>query len=360
MSGEIPVRILLIASAVGPLGDGATGGVSDVVCNTACELARRGHSVNILAAATSTYNGPGRLIGIDGAYQPTILMPGDASSAYPIVASSLIANYWHYAHQHQGEYGVIINFCHDWLPFYLTSFMETAVLHVANVCNENTAVTRQIQLTAQEFPHRVGVMSVTQAADLGIRGKSFVCGYGIDLSWYPMQSVAEKDRLIWCARISSEKGLEDAAEIACRTGKKLTVCGYMQDRTYFERIMERYGTVIDYRGFLDKAELANELGRAEAMLCTSHGMEAFGVVVIEALACGTPVITYDCGGPTEIVQQGKTGFVIAAGHVDEAVARVGQLPLIDREDCRQYCEEAYALCAYGDRIEGWIKSIGTK
>jgi UDP-glucose:tetrahydrobiopterin glucosyltransferase len=348
-----PDPVLLVSSAVGALGDGATGGVTELVMNTASELCRRGYRVDILAAEASRYAGPARLIGLTGQYQPTIVGAAD-DSCYPIVPSSLLAHYWQYAQAHQREYGAIINFCHDWLPYYLTPFIQTPVLHQANLADIHKAVTQQIQAVAGRYGHRVGTLSRAQAAALGIEGKTFHCGVGIDMAHYPFNPVPEKGSLIWCARISPEKGLEDAAAMAQRAGKHLVVCGYMQDAAYFERIQAQYGSVMEYKGFLGKQELVQAMGKAEALLATHKWVEAFGVVVIEALACGTPVITYNRGAPAEIVAHGQSGFVIPADDIGQGVAHLARLPELRREQCRRACTEHYSLVSYGDRIEAWL------
>ncbi len=349
--------ILLIASAVGALGDGVTGGVSDVVLNTAKELCRRGYRIDILASSRSTYNGPARLIGIEGKYQETLANAEQNTYTAPPVTNSLLANYWQYAQEHQQEYDLIFNLCHDWLPFSLTASFQTPVIHQVNLADENAIITKAIQEVVQIFPHRVGVLSISQAKALGIEKKVFLCGQGIDLETYPFQPQPQSGILVWSARISPEKGLQDAAAIAARSRKKLIVCGFMQNRDYFTSVDAQYYNIIEYYGFLDKSSLVKTLGEAEALLCTHQWIEAFGLSVIEALACGTPVITYDRGGPAELIQNGKNGFVVPVDDVGAAAEAVGKIESIERVNCRKSCEEKYSLKAYGDRLEAWFKLL---
>lgn len=297
------MRVLLMASAVGAIGDGITGGVRDMLYATVNVLCRRGHRVDILAGESSVYEGPANLITVPGHYQPSIV--GAKRDSWPAITSSLIGAYWRYAQAHAVEYDLILNLCQDWLPYYLTPFMSIPVLHFANVCNENDAVTEQIQRTAHEFPGRVGVLSRTQATALGIGGNAFLVGYGLDLASYPFSAQSEPGTLVWAARICAEKGLEDAAEIAGRAGKRLLVCGYMQDAAYYDQVMRRHRNVIQYLGFLDRKGLAKALGRGEALLATHKWQEALGVVVIEALACGRPVVVTRSGGPDHLVNSGN-------------------------------------------------------
>lgn len=347
------MRVLLIASAVSPIGHGLTGGVSDALYNTINALSQNGHSIDIIASEESSYKGPAKFIKISGNYQPS-LQGRPSSASYPIITSSLIANYWHYVNKNQEKYDIVLNFCNDWLPYYLTSFMDIPVLHRANICDFNEIVTEAIQQAAQDFPSHVGVLSRAHAMALDIFGKSFICGHAIDSSLYVFNATPKKNTLICCARISPEKGIEDAAEVAKRSNKTLILCGYIQDQEYFEKLMRQYSNVIDYRGFLGKADLVEAMGNAEALLCTHKCIEAFGLVVIESLACGTPVITYDRGGPAEIIENGKTGFVVEVDNTEDCIRAVEKLPDISREYCRKYCLENFGLAVYGERLEVWF------
>lgn len=349
------MRVLLISSAVAALGDGKIGGVSEALSNTALVLHGMGHAVEILTTQGAMYQGPGKLIMLAGRVQPSVIGSNHSNAIYPIVGSSLLARYMEYAYAHRKEYHVIINFCHDWLPYYLTPFFDVPLLHMPSIADENAVVTEQIQVTAKAFPGGVGVLTYAQARALGIDEVAFECGFGIPLDQYAFASSAAKGKLLWCARIAPEKGLEDAVRIAERSGAVLRVCGYMQSPDYYNDIKARYPDRLEYAGFLDRSALAREMARAQVLLCTHQYMEALGIVVLEALACGTPVITYDRGGPAEIIQHGKTGFVVPAGDWESAASYVDQLSTIKRSDCRAVCEARYSLDAYARRISIWLE-----
>jgi UDP-glucose:tetrahydrobiopterin glucosyltransferase len=90
---------------------------------------------------------------------------------------------------------------------------------------------------------------------------------------------------------------------------------------------------------------------------TPRWVEAFGNVAIEALACGVPVIAYRHGGPAEIVQDGKNGFLVEPDSVAGLVDAIARLEKIDRHTCRQQAEAEYSLKALGDRFEQWFQDI---
>lgn len=90
---------------------------------------------------------------------------------------------------------------------------------------------------------------------------------------------------------------------------------------------------------------------------TPRWVEAFGNVAIEALACGVPVIAYRRGGPAEMIQHGKTGWLVEPDSIvalSEAIARIDQ---IDRHTCRQQADAEYSLAAMGDRLEQWFATM---
>ena len=103
--------------------------------------------------------------------------------------------------------------------------------------------------------------------------------------------------------------------------------------------------------------MQQELGKCRAMLMTPRWVEAFGNVAIEALACGVPVISYRRGGPAEIIQDGKTGFLVEPDNVNGLVNAIARLDTINRYTCRQQAETDFSLAALGDRFENWFRAI---
>lgn len=164
----------------------------------------------------------------------------------------------------------------------------------------------------------------------------------------------------WVGRISGEKGLVDAFAVAARTGRPLKVWGLIEDAAVWDDAVAAWpGVDVSHQGFVSNDVLARELGQCAALLMTPHWVEAFGNVVIEALACGVPVITYDGGGPAEIVRDGRDGFVVAPRDVDALVDAVGRIATIDRAVCRLRAVESFGLAAFGERIEQWLTSLNS-
>jgi len=349
------LRLLLVSNPIGPLGSGLGGGVELTLRNIATEMIGRGHTIKILATQGSTAWGM-PLVEIAGVPQISAQTQGrDAPIIIP--ASSVLANLWDYARQVQTNYDLILNFAYDWLPFYLTPFFNCPVAHLVSMGSLTEAMDQIIEQVATQFPGTIGVHSQAQAATFAFANRCRCLGNGIDLSLYDF--CAEPSPWVgWVGRIAPEKGLEDAVAASQLTGIPLKIMGFLENEGYWEQIVLNYPDApVEYEGFLSTAELQQRLRQCRALLMTPRWVEAFGNVAIEALACGVPVIAYRRGGPAEIVEDGKSGFLVEPDSVEGLVEAIGNLDKIDRYTCRQRVEAEYSNQAMGDRIEQWFQDI---
>lgn len=349
------LNLLFLSTSVGPLGSGLGGGVELTLTNIARSLADRGHRITVVAPAGSILaNFP--VVEIPGGLQPTAQSEGrDAWVVMP--GGAALAGMWDYARQVQQHYDLVLNFAYDWLPFYLTPFFSRPVAHLVSMGSLTDAMDQAIAQVAEQFPHAIAVHSRAQAATFPFAARCRVVSNGFDLAQYTF-CASPANVLGWVGRLAPEKGLEDAVVVAEQTGMPLKVWGVMQEVAYWQEICDQYPDApVTYEGFLPTAELQRELGHCRALLMTPRWVEAFGNVAIEALACGVPVISYDRGGPGEIVQSGKTGWLVPPDSVNGLVAAIAQLDQIDRAACRQFVEAQYSLAAMGDRLEAWFADI---
>ncbi|HEY9810758.1 MAG TPA: glycosyltransferase family 4 protein [Halomicronema sp.] len=351
------MRLLFLSTSVGPLGTGLGGGVELTVYNVALEMLRRQHELKILAPMNSKMPDL-PIIEVPGALQ----IPAQTQDRnVPIIMpdNSVLANMCEYARQMQSEYDLIVNFAYDWLPFYLTKFINIPIAHfvsMGSLCNAMDSIVGEI---AQDFLGTIGVYTKAQAETFSFPEKCTILGSGVDLSIYNFCEKPE-NKLAWVARIAPEKGLEDAVEAAKITGIPLEIFGKIQDQQYWQQILEKYPDApIEYVGFFSTSELQNQLGKCRGMLMTPRWVEAFGNVAIEALACGVPVISYRRGGPVEIIQDQKTGFLVEPDSIDGLVNAINNLDKINRYDCRKQTEKEFSLTALGDRMEQWFQKILT-
>jgi glycosyltransferase involved in cell wall biosynthesis len=169
--------------------------------------------------------------------------------------------------------------------------------------------------------------------------------HGLPLGLHTFNATGSDD-LVFLGRISPEKRVDRAVEIALRTGRKLRVAAKVDraDREYYQEVIkplfERAGSAVEFLGEVGGADKDAFLGNAHALLFPIDWPEPFGLVMIEAMACGTPVIAYPCGSVAEVMQDGVTGFVVH--NDDEAVRAVGCVAGLSRARCRQVFEECFS------------------
>jgi glycosyltransferase involved in cell wall biosynthesis len=165
--------------------------------------------------------------------------------------------------------------------------------------------------------------------------------HGVDLAALPF-SATGGEGLVVLGRIHPDKGTAEAIDIARRADCRLVICGIVQDERYFAEQVEPHidGDRVRYLGAVGPAQRAQVLGSALALLHPIAFAEPFGLSVVEALACGTPVIAYPRGSMRELVDDGVTGFLVdGAQQAAQAVRRVAQL---DRTACRGAAERRFS------------------
>ena len=166
--------------------------------------------------------------------------------------------------------------------------------------------------------------------------------HGIPLGDFAFDAKGSDD-LLFFGRIHPDKGAGDAIRVALATGHKLTMCGIVQDEAYHAREVTPFidGDRIVYRGMVGGADRIAALGQAKALLHLIGFDEPFGLSVIEAMACGTPVIAYNRGSMRELIVDGVTGFLVDS--FDEAVDAIGRIGEIDRAACRAHVMRHFSV-----------------
>jgi len=353
------MRLLVVSTPVGSLGSGRGGGVERTLGSLVAGLLDRGHSITVLAATGSQLPRGcerARLWTVDGHDQPS-WQHLDYDAPVQLPADSLLANLWWRALADQDQFDVVLNLGYDWLPLWLTPLTRTPLAHLVSMGSVSGAMDQVIARISASHPQHLAFHSACQASDFSLSQPPVLLGNGFDLERYPFSPQA-RDQLGWAGRVAPEKGLEDAAVAAAQLGLPLVVMGLIEDQAYAARVEASVpaGT-LTWRGFLQAAELQAELGRCRALLNTPKWNEAFGNVVVEALACGVPVATYARGGPGELVQEGRNGALARPDDVQDLVAACRRALRVDRAACRRWAETHCSLAGFALRVETWLQGL---
>jgi glycosyltransferase involved in cell wall biosynthesis len=184
--------------------------------------------------------------------------------------------------------------------------------------------------------------------------------HGLPLDLHPFRE-ASGQYLAFLGRISPEKGLDIAIAIARRSGMNLRVAAKVDkaDAEYYSRVirplLQDARNHVEFMGEVGEREKSELLGNARALLLPIDWPEPFGLVMIEALACGTPVIAFRRGSVPEVIHDEVTGFIVDTE--DYAVRAVERLPQLRRADCRREFEERFSAARMAREYVGVYRQI---
>jgi len=185
----------------------------------------------------------------------------------------------------------------------------------------------------------------------------------VEVQTYPFRADKE-DYALFLGRFNEDKGAHNAIYVAQQAGVPLRMAGKIDpgvDTLYFEqRIRPRIdGERVIFEGEVDSGQKRELLVKARFLLFPIQWEEPFGLVMIEALACGTPVVVTAMGSAPEIVKDGEVGVLVGPGEWDEMVAAIrdGRLEDIDPHRCREYVQERFSVEAMLDGYEAAFEKI---
>jgi glycosyltransferase involved in cell wall biosynthesis len=184
--------------------------------------------------------------------------------------------------------------------------------------------------------------------------------HGIDIGAFAVHP-CPGEHLLFFGRIHPDKGTAQAIEVARRCGRRLDIAGIIQDEEYFRNEVAPHvdDEQVRYLGAIEKSERAAVLGGARALLHLIDFDEPFGYSVVEAMACGTPVIANSRGSMGELISHGVTGFLV--DDIDSAVAAVAVAGELDRHNIAAVAADRFTVAAMIDNyVTVYRNVIGTR
>jgi len=247
-----------------------------------------------------------------------------------------VAEYLHIseAFEHAAEFDLIHSH-YDFMALAYTRLVKTPVLTTIHGFSSTKIMPVYEKYRDGYF---VSISSSDRASGLNYLATVY---NGIDLSLYPLQERGG-EHLVFLGRIHPDKGVHLAIDAARMSGLPLLIAGIIQDRTYFrEQVEPHLDQTIRYIGPVDVRGKNELFAHARALLHLNTIPERFGLVLVEANAAGVPVIAMDLGSCREVIEHGKTGFLV--NNVDEAVRALKRLDEIDPNACRQRVQERFSV-----------------
>jgi glycosyltransferase involved in cell wall biosynthesis len=281
----------------------------------------RGHEVTLFATADSLTEAH---------------LVGSAPTGYE-EDRSLDVKVWEALHlsgvfERAGRFDVIANHF-DFLPLSYSRLVRTPVVTTIHGFSSERVV--PVYRAFDDIGHYVAISDADRHPDLHYAA---TIHHGIDTAAFTAApAAAQPAYLLFLGRIHPDKGTHHAIEVARRTGMPLVVAGIVQDAAYFETAVRPHvdGVRVSYVGPVGPGRRDELLGGAAALLHLIEFAEPFGLSVVESLATGTPVVATALGSMPELLEDGRTGFLVDRAHlVDEAVEAVRRLPEVDRATCR--------------------------
>ena len=258
----------------------------------------------------------------------------------------------HFAHlfERAGEFDLIHNHA-DFPPLAFSRLVDTPIVTTIHGFSS-----QRILPIYRRYDDRVAYVAISDADRHPDLTYAATIHHGIPLDDFPFDPVGGDD-LLFFGRIHPDKGAAEAVRAARATGRKLVMAGIVQDQGYHEREVAPFldGDRVRHIGVVGGAKRAQTLGSARALLHLIGFEEPFGLSVIEAMACGTPVIAYRRGSMPELIDHGVTGFLVDT--LDEAIAAIDHVDEIDRAACRKAVADRFSVHRMADDYLALYRSL---
>ena len=350
------LKLILVSSPIGYLGSGRGGGVELTIISLIKGLILLGHKIILVAPKGSELPFESEHLEIkliDGTDQPS-WQHQDKNDPIIIPNNSVLPKLWEVVIDLANHSDAVINFSYDWLPLWLTKIKGLKIFHLISMGVESIIMKEIITEISQLFPLQLAFHTKRQAQDYSLNIDPVVVGNGFDIDDYSFNE-NENGPLGWAGRIAPEKGLEDAVKVASDLGEKLLVWGLKEDKQYALKIENSFAKeIIEWKGFLPTHKFQEQLGQCRAFINTPKWNEAYGNVIVEAMACGVPVIAYDLGGPGELIEDGFNGFLVKPNDMKGIIKATKSVSKIKRRNCREWFEKKASNKVFALRVENWI------
>lgn len=359
-------KVAIISNIFNPCGPAAPGGLEVFNYYLATELERKGVNVKLYASGDST-----KIKSLVPIVKKSLLYSKDKQFTavpwnYRKITVEEFAAYTELIQKLKDFNGIIHFSMVNFLPIYLAVKNGLSMITTMHMPATNYHYQALINLLDTKEIKKVNFVGISRAQVKNFPHARFIVNNGVNTNEFCYQD-DPKNTFIWIGRMIPEKGVDDAIKVAKLNKFKLEVAGAPNggaEETFFsQKIKPNFGGNISYRGHLKGKNRIN-FYNSKAMIFPMKWEEAFGLTIIEAMSCGTPVIAYNRGAVSEIIEDGVTGYIVGKDNIDglaEAMKKINSMPddeyQLMRQKCRETVEQKYSLTKMTDHYLNLYKGI---
>lgn len=315
------------------------GGTERIVYNLTEQLIKQGHDVTLFAAGTSQTSAKLAAVHHHPLIEEHISWKNLMYPLLHITSAFDRANEFDLLHVHLSK-------ASDYIALPLAKELAHKVVFTIHFPYPTTQGRLDRHAVLQKYRH-LNFISLSDKQRRGGENLNWVATVhnGIDITNYEFQPKPE-EYVCWLGKFNPDKAVVEAIAAARQAGIKIKLAGAIdtleeEDYKYFKKEVEPLinGEDVEYVGEVNEKQKSDLLGGAKGFLMSIKWEEPFGLTMIEALACGTPVIAFARGAAPEIIQDGQHGFLVNT--VAEMASAIGRLDSIDRAQCRERVEKFF-------------------
>ncbi len=337
------MRIALVSTLWEPVSCVSTGGTGVFVGYLAEELVKRGHKITLFASGNSK----------------TFAELESIADTHFVSGFSDPLEYLNIANAFRNANKFDIIHCNvNFRSVIFSDLVKTPSIHTLDYgefFDHETIVLEKYKNTAK-------FVTISKAMQnmIAVDWQGYVY-HGIDIKRFPFNE-DKQDYLLFLARLTPQKGPDVAIRVAKKLGMKLILAGKKSpvDKQYLTEKVDPFvdNDQIKYVGEADFSTKIELLKNASYLLHPVSYIEAFGITLIEAMACGTPVIAFNRGAIPEVIKDGETGFIV--NNEEEMIEAIKRTSLIDRKKCREHVEKNFTVEKMTDEYEKIYKKVINK
>ncbi|OGI26159.1 MAG: hypothetical protein A3J76_01785 [Candidatus Moranbacteria bacterium RBG_13_45_13] len=354
------MKIAIVSPVMGPIPPKKYGGIELIVNELVHGLAERGHEVTVFCSGESTIAGL-NITRVETSSYPTREHP-DENREWERKQLLTVLNRQHDFDVIQLNYEPIA--CRFDVNGTLVNLLDSFEVPVALTFHNTTDIAANIAYyknTLSLHRHTMIFVSENQRERVAFFPKTHIIYNALPIGDFPLETQKE-NYLLFLGRITPSKGLPEAIAVAQKTNTPLFIIAKVDpvDHDYYEKEIKSHidGKLVHYLGEADFPGKVAYLQKARCLLFPIRWEEPFGLVMVEALACGTPVIAFRRGSVPEIIQDGVNGYIV--GTVEEMAAAVKKVGLISSLACRESVETRFDNKRMVSKYEKLFKKLASK